>query len=227
MFAFIFNIYLEELIFMYDIIILFLLFIIYSFLGWIIETAACSIYYKIVADRGFLIGPICPIYGVSALFMIIVLKRYNKDVIVLFAMAFLLCSILEYITSYIMEKLFKTRWWDYSNRVLNVNGRVCLRNSFCFGILGVLLLYYINPFVLDILYKIPALYLNISALILFIIFVTDYIVSFFIISKFTKKVTLIKKDSSNEINSKIRQELLSFKFHRRLIRAFPRINIKK
>ena len=93
MFAFIFNIYLEELIFMYDIIILFLLFIIYSFLGWIIETVACSIYYKIVADRGFLIGPICPIYGVSALFMIIVLKRYNKDVIVLFAMAFLLCSI--------------------------------------------------------------------------------------------------------------------------------------
>ena len=104
----------------------FLFFIIYSFLGWIIEVILCSIIEKKIVDRGFLIGPICPIYGCGAVIITLALSSYKDDWIVVFCMAVILAGALEYFTSYAMEKIFHARWWDYSNNKFNINGRICL-----------------------------------------------------------------------------------------------------
>ena len=97
-------------------------------------------------NRGFLIGPYCPIYGSGALLLTFLLNRYVNDKLVLFVMSIVVCSILEYVTSYIMEKIFHIRWWDYSNYKLNINGRVCLNNIALFGLAGVLIIKYIIKF---------------------------------------------------------------------------------
>ena len=108
---------------MYHFLFLFSLFIIYSFIGWTIEMVACAIANKKIVNRGFLVGPYCPIYGFSSLIMIGVLQKYLNDAFVLFIMAIFICTFTEYITSYIMEKIFHARWWDYTNIPFNLNGR--------------------------------------------------------------------------------------------------------
>ena len=107
----------------------FLLFIIYSFLGWLIEIIVCSISEKHFTPRGFLIGPYCPIYGFASIIMITLLNKYFNDPLIVFILSAIIASVLEYFTSYIMEKIFNARWWDYSDRKLNINGRICLENS--------------------------------------------------------------------------------------------------
>ena len=95
----------------YDIRIYFLLFMIYAILGWIMEVTCKLIQYKRFINRGFLIGPYCPIYGYGALLITILLHKYTNDPIVLFIMAIVVCGTLEYLTSYFMEKIYKARWW--------------------------------------------------------------------------------------------------------------------
>lgn len=209
--------------------LLFLLFIIYSFLGWILETITCSIENKKLVNRGFLIGPIIPIYGFGSILMILLLKKYYDDPLALFIMAIIICSILEYSVSLLMEKMYNTRWWDYSNRRFNINGRVCLSNAICFGGLGILLLYYINPFLTKILYNVPSFWLNLSSLLIIFILLYDLILSLIIVKEFTKTAKLVKKDSSDEINTKIydllHERSLSF-LYARLIKAFPNYKVK-
>ena len=123
-----------------------ILFFIYSVLGWIVEVIDIFIKTHKLSNRGFLIGPYLPIYGSGCILIIILLNNQTNDLISLFLKSMIICSILEYFTSYIMEKIFKTRWWDYSDRKYNINGRICLVNMFFFGILGCILLYIINPF---------------------------------------------------------------------------------
>ena len=101
---------------MYNICFYFFMFFCYSIFGWVMECICCSINEKrFVHDRGFLIGPYCPIYGYGAMYMYLFLNRYYDDLITLFVMAVVGTSLLEYLTSYFMEKIFKARWWDYSN----------------------------------------------------------------------------------------------------------------
>lgn len=199
----------------------FILFIIYSFLGWCMEMVVCYFASKKWVNRGFLLGPICPIYGVGCLIILILLKRYLDDPIVLFVMAVVLCSILEYFTSYLMEKLFKARWWDYSDKKYHINGRICLENAILFGLLGLLLSYVINPFVVKMLGFVPTLVFNIVAFIILVIFIVDYIISFKVISGFTKVAQTIKKDSTEEITKKVREILVKQGYlYRRLVSAF-------
>ena len=114
----------------------FLLFLVYSFLGWCLEVGVKLYEDHAFVNRGFLIGPYCPIYGFGALIMSIFLNRYLNDPVVLFIMIVFSCSILEYFTSYILEKLFHTRWWDYSNRKFHINGRICLETMSLFAVFG-------------------------------------------------------------------------------------------
>ena len=132
----------------YDIRILFLLFLMYSFTGWAIEVIGKLIEKGKFVNRGFLVGPYCPIYGVGCISMILLLNRYIKDPFTLFIMSILLFSFLEYFTSYFMEKIFKIRWWDYSRRKFNINGRICLETMIPFGLGGMLIMYIVNPFFL-------------------------------------------------------------------------------
>lgn len=205
----------------YSIGMLFLLFIIYSFLGWCMEMVVCYFAIRKWVNRGFLIGPICPIYGWGCLLIILLLKRYLDDPLVLFVMSMVLCSMLEYYTSYLMEKLFKARWWDYSHKKYNINGRICLDNILAFGILGLLMMYFINPFVVKMLGFVSIKVLNIVAIIIFVIFLIDNIVSLKVISGFKKVAKSIHKDSTEEITKKVREILSSQgKLYRRLISAF-------
>ena len=139
----------------------FYIFIIYSIIGWIMEVTIVSAQKKKITARGFLIGPWCPIYGFGALFITLLLRKYYEDPLVLFIMSFLLGTILEYVTSYLMEKLFHARWWDYSDHRFHINGRVSLTTSLGFGTLGLILVYTFNPFFLKIIKNVPTLIFNI------------------------------------------------------------------
>jgi uncharacterized membrane protein len=176
-------------------------------MGWCMEMMVCYCASKKWVNRGFLIGPVCPIYGYGCLIITVLLKRYLDDPIVLFVMAVVLCCILEYFTSYLMEKLFKARWWDYSDRKFNLNGRICLENAFLFGVLGLLLSYLINPFVVKNLGFVPTTIFNICALVLLVVFLVDNVISLKIISGFAKVAKTIKKDSTEEITKKVKELL--------------------
>jgi uncharacterized membrane protein len=181
-----------------------------------------SFTYKRITDRGFLIGPYCPIYGFSALIMILTLDKYINDPLVLFLIVAVIASIMEYITSYIMEKLFKARWWDYSDKKFNVNGRICLENSFLFGLLGLILLYLINPFLSSLLILTNKYFLTTISSFLLVLFVIDVIISFNVIRKIKFTAEAITKDYTEEITTRVK-EVLYNKSHltKRLIEAFP------
>ncbi len=204
---------------------IFILFIIYSFLGWLVEVINCSIVEKKLVNRGFLISPICPIYGCGALLITLVLNNYKDDWFVVFCMAVILCGLLEYFTSWLMEKIFHARWWDYSKNKFNINGRICLETMVPFGILGLVIIYILNPFFYNILNLIPSNIAHIISIILLIILIIDMIVSFKVISKVTttvKKVTQEnKKDDTYEITARAREILKSNWKGRRILDAFP------
>lgn len=202
----------------------FMLFIIYSLIGWIVEVVGILIQEKKFVNRGFLIGPYCPIYGVGGITIILLLNKYMDDPIVLFVMAIVICSILEYSTSYIMEKLFKTRWWDYSNYKFNINGRICLETMWAFGALACFVIYIINPPLISFLESLPSIAFNIISYLLMVIFLTDNIISFKIISNVKVAAKTVKKDSTEEMTKYVR-EALSKKslLNKRLINAFPNL----
>lgn len=132
---------------MHQLSVWFIYFIIYSIMGWIAETIYCSVLERHFVERGFLRGPLCPIYGTGAVIILWLLQPYVDSWILLFVIGFFLTSALEYLTSYAMEKVFKMRWWDYSKHFLNINGRVCLLNSTMFGILVLILVKGIHPWI--------------------------------------------------------------------------------
>lgn len=212
----------------YNLMFCFVLFLIYSTIGWMMEVTLCSIQQKKLVDRGFLIGPYCPIYGVSAIIIIFLLKKYETDVIALFVMATIICSIMEYLTSYFMEKIFHTRWWDYTHMKFNINGRICLSNSILFGVLGLLLMYFINPFFQNILLMIPKFIFIIISIILLLVFISDVIVSFNIINKIKLTAENVRMDKTEEITKKVR-EILQKKslLYRRVANAFPNLEVLK
>lgn len=210
---------------MYNLCLYFFIFYIYSILGWIIECFVCSVEQKkFIHNRGFLIGPYCPIYGFGAMYMYFFLNRYYNEPITLFVMAVVGTSIIEYVTSYLMEKIFKARWWDYSNMKFNLEGRICLRNSVLFGILGLLFIYVINPFLMSIIKSIPKLVLMIISVILFISFLIDNILTFSIMSSLKNKLINIKKDVTEDIDIQVREILSKNTFYfKNLFNAFPKV----
>lgn len=127
-------------------------FFFYSFIGWFFESCYCSIRPKKWVNRGFLRGPICPIYGTGGLVMMICLlplrhiteNLYINELLIFIAGA-ILCDIVEFMTSYIMEKLFNARWWDYSNKKFNIQGRICLTHTFYWGTCSCLFVFILEP----------------------------------------------------------------------------------
>ncbi len=132
-----------------------LYFIIYSFLGWCCETVYCSILQKKFVNRGFLYGPLCPIYGCGALLVLYLLRDVRASILPLFLSGMVVTTILEYLTSVLLEKLFHMKWWDYSAMPFNINGRVCLLNSCEFGALSVFVVMVLHPAVTRLVGRIP------------------------------------------------------------------------
>lgn len=202
------------------------MFIVYSFIGWVIEIITEYIHHKRFVNRGFLIGPYCPIYGTAAVLIILLLNRYLKDPLCLFVMAVIICSFTEYFTSYMMEKLFNARWWDYSKNKFNINGRICLETMVPFGFAGLILMYFINPLIIKSLLIIPNNILKGISIIIFILFMIDNIISFKIILGF-KNVTFNKEiDNTAEITLRVKETLIKkSKFSKRLIKSFPSLKV--
>lgn len=178
-------------------------------------------------NRGFLIGPYCPIYGIGCILITLCLQKFSKNPIILFFMSLIICSGLEYATSYIMEKLFKARWWDYSDRKVNINGRVCLEYMLAFGILGTVIIYIVNPYLLSLINKISFNNLYLITIILFLIFIIDNIISFQIIYTFKNTIMAVAKDNIEEISEKVHEILLEKSILvKRLHNAFPDLQVK-
>lgn len=200
----------------------FILFMIYSFIGWIVEIINFIIVSRKIVDRGFLIGPYLPIYGFGSIAIIIFLSKYSDDLITLFCMCTIICSVLEYFTSYIMEKIFHARWWDYSDYKFNIEGRICLGNAVLFGIGGCIVVYLINPFLLYLLSIIPSTILSIVTIILFLVLIIDFFISFNVIFTFRNFTNNVKKDSTSEINKLVKKMIASKSLlGKRLMGAFP------
>lgn len=127
--------------------IYFATFLIGSIAGYIYEVLFYLIDDHVLVNRGFLYGPYVPVYGTGAVLMLFALKRFKKNPIIVFLLAVLLTGVLEYITGVFMFELYHRRWWDYTGLFLNINGYVCFRSVFTFGIGGLILIYIIDPLV--------------------------------------------------------------------------------
>lgn len=214
---------------MHNVEIYFLLFLSYAFLGWVVEVINEMITTGKTVNRGFLIGPYLPIYGFGGLFITLLLQKYSNDPIVLFLLSIIICSVLEYYTSYFMEKIFNARWWDYTNRKFNINGRICLETMIPFGLLGMLMIYVINPFLIGIYSKLNDALLNILSISLFLIFIFDVVISFNVLGRIKNDIKKYDKDNTEEITKKVKDLILSKSWiFKRIANAFPNaIHISK
>ena len=207
---------------------LILLFFFYSFIGWLVEVLEGIINNRGFINRGFLVGPICPIYGISCISMFLLLNRYENDYVILFILGMVICTLIEYITSLILEKIFNTRWWDYSDHKINLNGRVCLETMILFGISGILLMKGFKPFTNYILGIIPSNIKLIVSIVLTVILLIDLFFSIKVIN-FLKSNNLIKvTDCTKEVNKKVKDILSKSGYMtKRLLKSFPLLKGKK
>ncbi len=179
---------------------------IYSFLGWCIESIYKTILEKKFINSGFLYGPCCPIYGFGAVIMILFLHKVPQNVFLIFFICMILLTIWEYIVGVILEKIFKTKYWDYSEAKFNINGRICLKNSIYWGILGVAFTFIVHPVIQNMVTM-----LSISALfhiniIIYIILLTDVIITVNRILFIDEKIQQL-----HEIGDKIKEKINELK----------------
>ncbi len=205
----------------------FLLFFIYSVIGWFVEVTYVYIGTKKFINRGFLIGPYVPIYGYSALIMALYLTQYKDNPLTVFLLAIFICTFIEYMISFNMEKLFNARWWDYSNSKFNINGRVCLKNGLGFGFLSLLLIYLINPWLVNLLGKLNPKLLIIISVICLVIFVFDFITSLIVTFDIKNKIKKFDSDSTTEIRELINEKIKKKLLKRRVLNAFPKVKFLK
>lgn len=181
-------------------------FIVYSFFGWVLESVVKTVVQRKFVNSGFLYGPFCPIYGFGAIIMLIFLDGFKENIIILFTIAFFVLSIWEYIVGWLLEKIFKTKYWDYSENKFNIKGRVCLMNSLFWGFLGVMFINYIHPFITGKIEMIPEPILVFTTIIISIAMIVDLIISA------VKVVNIqIKLNTINEISNTIKEKLEELK----------------
>ncbi len=155
---------------------LWLLFVIYGFLGWCVEFIVCGAFQGIFINRGFLHITLLPIWGLGGVIVTLIFSKSQRFV---FIRSTLYLSFLEYITSLLLEIIFKHRWWEYYNEPFNLNGRICLMNCLAFGIFGFVFSKYVSPFINDKLNKENQKFLNCISIITLIIVATDFAISLF------------------------------------------------
>lgn len=155
-----------------------LFFFIYCFLGWIWESCLVSAKSKQWVNRGFLHGPFLPIYGSGAMAILVMTLPVREDLFCVFAFGLVGATFLEYITGVCMESLFHVRYWDYSQKLFNIKGHICLEASLAWGIFSVLLVKCIHVEVEKIVFKLPIMAVEMGAVLLTIGSIVDFIQSF-------------------------------------------------
>ena len=186
----------------YQIFELLTYFVIYSFAGWVMESIFRSISERKLINTGFLKGPFCPIYGIGAIIIYVFLSGFKENILLLFLAGFIILSVWEYIVGLFLEKIFNTKYWDYSDHKFNIQGRVCLTNSIYWGILGVVFIYYIHPFVLSKLQLVDSIYLEVIVYTSLILVIADAITSIVKMKNLNVALEKIEK-----LNAQIKEKL--------------------
>lgn len=167
-------------------------------------------------------GPWCPIYGFGAVFISLLLSRHAEDPLAVFGLAILICGILEYSASYMLEKIFHARWWDYSTKKFNLNGRVCADTLLPFGLLGLLLVYAITPVMFSCFDLLSETMIQIICLSLSLLFLADITISTTTLVKIRVHAGKLNGDSTEKITNEVRSVLAEKSaLVRRMMRAFP------
>jgi uncharacterized membrane protein len=207
----------------------FMIFFLCSFIGYFLEVFWVFLGTKKIVNRGFLCGPIIPIYGWGAVLILFCLIRYYDDPVVVFVFGTIITSALEYFVSFLLEKIFHNKWWDYSNRRYNINGRICLRNSIAFGVLSLVIIYFVAP-LLSILFSLFSFkFWSILSIILFILVLIDTIYSVCIAYNLRNRIIIVEELKNEKLakipvlfDKKLKELTSNFKaFPNRLLKAFP------
>ena len=223
---------------MYQVTILFMRFLIFSMLGYIVEMITCAIVEKRWTNRGFLCGPIIPIYGVGCIFLSWFLTPFHHfftylplNIVLIAFLGMILTTTLEYITAYLLEKIFHNKWWDYTNEKYNLHGRICLKNAILFALASPVIVYIANPLVTNLLLEMKDTHLYILASISFVITLLDVIYSLIVAYNLRNRIIIVN-DLKNEKLAKIPGMLERMlnkrlkgvtKYPKRLLSAFPTI----
>ena len=191
------------------------IFIIYAFIGWCSEVAYAALERGIFVNRGFLNGPYCPIYGVGVLIVVVVLTPLKGNLLLLYAGSFLLTSVLEFITGFVMEKAFHNKWWDYSDKPFNIMGYVCLKFSILWVFACSFIMLGIHPIIFGFIRMIPHVVGVILIMIIMVCFAVDLFVTVSTIIKFNKRLKLMNeiaaklKVVSNEIGENVYENVMN------------------
>ena len=161
----------------YSIYQLLWLFLIYSFLGWCVEVSFVAVTSGKVVNRGFLNGPVCPIYGVGMLGALLLLEPVSGNLLLLFLLGMLLCTLVELIGGWVLERAFHTRWWDYSDEPFNLGGYICLRFSIMWGLAVTFAVRLIHPLIFAMVNWIPMLPGGILLGLLYGLFTADFVLT--------------------------------------------------
>ena len=204
-----------------------LLFFAYAFLGWCIEVTLKFFQFHRFINRGFLTGPWLPIYGSGAVLITVVIRALpplEHAVGTTFAVSLILCGFLEYMTSYVLEKRFHARWWDYSQKPMNLHGRIWIGNLILFGLGGVVIVNLINPLLLHLSGYMSPVFREVLAFSLSAVFAADFVMSHFVLKLVKTGVESSEADSTEAISREVRL-LLSDRsvFHRRFAEAYPEV----
>ena len=168
-------------------------FFIYAFLGWCVEVSFVAITRGKVVNRGFLNGPVCPIYGVGMVGILYALEPLKDNAIVLFIGGVVICSVLELFTGWILDKIFRMRWWDYSENRFNIGGYICLEFSIKWGLGSMIMVNMIHPMIYGVVSKIPLMVIYALLVIFAIAFIIDIIVTVKEIVGFKKSLGQLEK----------------------------------
>lgn len=216
---------------------LFILFMIYSFLGYLVEIIICSLDEKrLVINRGFLFGPYLPIFGTGSILLVSLLSKYKKDYIIIFLMGMMVCSAIEYLTGWILEKWFHNKWWDYSGHKDNINGRITLTNSVAFGLGAIVIVKYLNPLLKTFINYFSNTTIIILGIILLIMFLIDEFYSIVIAYALRSRIIIVEELKASKkamvpetIKKYTKEKMTKFRASSdRLIKSFPKlINYKE
>lgn len=170
-------------------------FVIFSFLGWCMEVAYHAVCCGDFSNRGFLNGPVCPIYGFGAVLLILLLRPFSKSLLLLFVFAVLITSTLEFLTGYVLEKSFNMKWWDYSGIPFNIKGYICLKFSLAWGAAGTFLVRVVLPLCDKIIFRFPFIVGVILLSVIGICYLADGVYTVFILRSFKQRIKLAEKIS--------------------------------
>ena len=207
-----------------------LLFFIYAFAGWCMEVALKYRQYHRFINRGFLTGPVCPIYGCGAVLITLVignLTRVESGLVMTFALSFVICGAVEYLTSLVLEKIFHARWWDYSQKPMNLHGRVWIGNLLLFGLAGIAIIHLLNPAIYHVFDRIPPGTREVLAVVLLAIIAVDFVISYFVLKLVKVGIDSSEADNTEEISKEVRQLLTNRSyFYKRFSDAYPEVVYK-